>query len=278
MTKINVLSLFDGISCGQVALNRAKIKYKKYYASEIDQNAINITQANYPETIQIGDVRKVNFLGFDKIDLLLAGSPCQGFSFIGKQLNFKDERSSLFFEFVRILKILKPKYFLLENVVMKKEYQQIISDYLGVDPILINSSLVSAQNRRRLYWTNIPNVTHPTDKKILFKIIVDDTAEFRPVLKCFYNNWGNASRLSRLKDVTSDKANCITTNRTHTLQYILNSDRTMNRNLTIEEAEQLQTLPIGYTDCGISDTQRYKAIGNSWTVDVIAHILKNIKN
>lgn len=153
----NVLSLFDGISCGQVALNRLGISYDRYYASEIDPYAMKVTSENYPHTVQLGSVTKVSPENLPKIDLLIGGSPCQGFSFAGKQLNFNDPRSCLFFEYVRLLKSLQPRYFLLENVVMKRQYQDIISEHLGgVEPVLINSSDFSAQNRPRLYWTNIP--------------------------------------------------------------------------------------------------------------------------
>ena len=144
VNEMKVLSLFDGISCGQVALERAGIKVDNYFASEIDKYAIKVTQKNYPNTIQLGDVCNIKGNELPKIDLLIGGSPCQGFSFAGKQLNFNDPRSELFFEFVRILKEVKPKYFLLENVKMKKEYQNVISKHLGVEPIEINSALVSA--------------------------------------------------------------------------------------------------------------------------------------
>ena len=175
---MRVLSLFDGISCGRVALERAGIPVETYYASEIDKYAIQVAQKNYPDTIQIGDVCNVDFSEYiGKVDLIIGGSPCQGFSFAGKQLNFNDPRSKLFFEFVRAIKTIKPKYFLLENVKMKKEYQDIISDLLGVQPIEINSALVSAQNRKRLYWTNIPNISQPTDKGILLKDIVHEYAD-----------------------------------------------------------------------------------------------------
>ena len=147
---MNVLSLFDGVSCGQIALERAGIKVDNYYASEIDKHAITVTQNNYPNTIQLGDVQKWHEWELPKIDLLIGGSPCQGFSFAGKQLNFNDPRSKLFFEFVDVLKYYKPKYFLFENVKMKQEYQDVITEHLGVEPIEINSSLVSAQNRIRL--------------------------------------------------------------------------------------------------------------------------------
>ena len=156
---MNVLSLFDGMSCGQIALREAGVKIDKYFASEIDKNAIAQTQLNFPDTIQLGDVTKVKGDDLPKIDLLIGGSPCQGFSFAGKQLNFKDPRSVLFFEYVRILrevKAINPNVkFLLENVRMRKEYEAVISDELGLYPVEINSSLVSAQNRVRLYWSNI---------------------------------------------------------------------------------------------------------------------------
>ena len=172
---MNVLSLFDGMSCGQIALNNIGIKPTKYYASEIDQHAIKVTQENFPFTIQVGDVCKLEKEDIpDSIDLLLAGSPCQGFSFAGKQLNFDDPRSALFFEFVRILETFKPRYFLLENVPMKEQFEDVITDLVQVEPIKINASLVSAQSRKRLYWTNIPNIEQPADRGILLKDILMD--------------------------------------------------------------------------------------------------------
>ena len=178
MKAINVLSCFDGMSCGQIALERAGIPVHKYFASEIDKYAMQVTQANYPNTIQVGNVEFVTKeMLNNKIDLLIGGSPCQGFSFAGKQLNFEDPRSKLFFEFVRLKNELKPRYFLFENVKMKKEYQDIISKYMGCELIEINSNLVSAQNRKRLYWTNIPGIEQPKDKGILLKDIVHETAD-----------------------------------------------------------------------------------------------------
>jgi len=174
---INALSYFDGMSCGQIALERTGIKVNKYFASEIDKRAISVTQKNYPDTIQLGDVTKINFDALPKIDLLIGGFPCQSFSFSGKMLNFDDARGQLFFDLVKALKTLKPKYFLFENVKMKKEYVETISSYVGVKPIEINSSLVSAQNRKRLYWTNIPFLNQPEDKKILIKDILLDELE-----------------------------------------------------------------------------------------------------
>ena len=173
---MNILSLFDGLSGGQIALDRLGIKVDNYYASEIDKYAISVAKHNYPNTIHLGDVQFVtqHTFGSNKIDMLIGGSPCQGFSFAGKQLNFDDDRSKLFFEYVRLLKELKPKYFFLENVVMKKESQDVITDLLGVEPIKINSKSLSAQSRGRLYWTNIPNVTQPSDKGLLLKDILQD--------------------------------------------------------------------------------------------------------
>ena len=187
--KFSVLSLFDGMSCGQLALNRIGLTPKQYYASEIDKYAIQVTQAKFPNTIQLGDVTKVKVADLPKIDLLIGGSPCQGFSFAGKGLNFEDERSKLFFEFVRIWKEIKAinpdAKFLLENVKMKYEHELVISKYMGVEPIEINSALLSAQNRVRLYWTNIneqpyglfgdmkPNIPQPADKGILLRDILE---------------------------------------------------------------------------------------------------------
>lgn len=187
---MNVLSLFDGMSCGQMALRKAGIKYENYLASEVDKFAIQVSSENFPDMIHLGDVTKIDYSKLPKIDLLIGGSPCQGFSFAGKQLNFEDPRSKLFFEFVKALEILKPKYFMLENVKMKKEYQNVISDLLGVEPIEINSALVSAQNRKRLYWTNIPNIKQPDDKKIYLKDIIEDGADLVQVLKGRGNNPG----------------------------------------------------------------------------------------
>jgi len=195
LKKLKVLSLFDGISCGQVALERAGIEVDSYYASEICDYSIKITKKNFPNTIEIGDVRDVNTSKFKDIDILIGGSPCQSFSFAGtmkgmttksklaitnldqylelKQNGFEFEGYSyLFWEYVRILKDIKPKYFLLENVKMSENWKKVITDALGVEPILINSELVSAQSRERLYWTNIPNIKQPEDKHIYIDDII----------------------------------------------------------------------------------------------------------
>ena len=201
--EFNVLSLFDGMSCGQIALDRKGIKYNNYFASEIDKHAIKVTQANYPNTIQLGDVTNVNGAKLPKIDLLIGGSPCQGFSFAGKQLNFEDRRSKLFFEYVRLKNELKPKYFLLENVKMKQKFQDIISQQLGVEPIIINSNLVSAQNRKRLYWTNIRDVTQPEDKGIMLEDIVHENCDMENPVKTTVRN------LRHFRD-KNDKSSCCT--------------------------------------------------------------------
>ena len=204
---MNVLSLFDGMSCGQIALKKLGIPVKNYFASEIDKFAIKVAKANFPDMIHLGDVQNVKTCGqhlldeFDcghTIDLLIGGSPCQGFSFAGKQLNFSDPRSQLFFEYIRLLKALKPKYFMLENVKMSKQSQQIITDYLGVEPIEINSNLVSAQNRRRLYWTNIPVDGLPEDKGIVLADILEDGYTDRDKSYCLdasYYKGGGASNV-----------------------------------------------------------------------------------
>ena len=174
---MNVLSLFDGMSCGRLALDRAGFPVTNYFASEIDKYAIQVARANYPDTVHLGDVTQIRAEDLPPIDLLIGGSPCQGFSFAGKQLNFDDERSKLFFEFVRLLRALKPKYFLLENVPMKQIYQDVINEQLGVKPVRLNSNIVSAQNRDRLYWTNIPVKSLPENKRIYLKDILQDVSE-----------------------------------------------------------------------------------------------------
>ena len=320
---MRVLSLFDWIACWYEALVRAWIKVDAYYASEIDKYAIQIAQKNHPDIIQIWDVQKIWFSRDElwwwdilyrleddgsiylidrwPIDLLIGGSPCQWFSVAWKMLNFDDPRSKLFFEFVRILKEVKPKYFLLENVKMKKEWQDIISRELWVEPIEINSSLVSAQSRRRLYWTNIPNVTQPQDKWILLKDILQENVDEE------YNF--SKERMSWLVDVVDGEVRIkqatkkgyivaeewdgislsfpnSTTRRWRVVKWKANTlvtqwdsyvyDKVI-RKLTPIEYERLQTLPDNYTEW-VSDTQRYKILGNGRTVDVIAHIFKNLHN
>ena len=377
---MKVLSLFDGMSCGQLALQKIGANVTTYYASEIDKYAIQIAKKNFPNTIHLGDVRNINGDTFpqkrlcgedlgNEIDLLIGGSPCQGFSFAGKQLNFDDPRSKLFFEFVRIKKLISNKYkklyFLLENVVMSKASQQVISQYLGVEPIEINSSLVSAQHRKRLYWTNIP-FEMPDDKKIYLKDILENglasdkmtkdgkayclTARYqgavwwnsiqrkqrtmvkvdKPIskyglkqvgvanlnghdlLKRVYSSEGKSPTLNahgggntepkvaleqfkinpeivsnyvpdlkgavcdpyNKRIIKGDKSTALRTNSSNGNTWV-NDEKHSWRKLTPLECERLQTVPDNYTQ-GVSNTQRYKMIGNGWTVDVIAHILKNI--
>lgn len=387
---MNILSLFDGTSAGRLAAERASLPINKYYASEIDKYAIAVSKKNYPDIIHLGNVEDYQEwdIDFGKIDLLLGGSPCQGFSIAGKQLNFEDPRSKLFFEYVEILKKIREKnlnvLFLLENVRMKKEFQNIISEHLGVEPIEINSNLVSAQNRKRLYWTNIPNIKQPEDKGIMLKDIVHEKADIDFAVSETWCKWFKRKAqyyidksyvaVSPEKAITMtarqimswngnfiyecleeyivpfdktlkiiekevekgkvgyfktdsqgnriyyihDKAvtlcgqaggrgaktglylfGCITPDRVNKRQngqrfnegqkfYTLTAQDKHGvliegyiRKLTPIECERLQTLPDNYTQGEIngkeiSDNQRYKMLGNGWTVDIIAHILKHI--
>lgn len=355
---IKVLSLFDGMSCGQIALDQLGIKVDKYYASEIDKYAIQVTQKNYPNTIQVGDICELDPQDFQDVDLIMGGSPCQGFSFAGKQLAFDDPRSKLFFEFVRMVEGVKPKYFLLENVRMKKEYLQVITDMLGVEPIFINSALVSAQSRQRYYWTNIPNIQQPEDRGIVLKDILENDfnsekdksycidanyykgasveqykkksrrqlvskpkqvgmasdIKGHDILRRVYSPEGKsptlnsmgggnrepkvvtggafrgraydkdgkrmdrdgssvANKTTQMLELRKDyKSNAITTVGKDSVA--VNEDLTW-RKLTPLECERLQTVPDNYTE-GVSNTQRYKMLGNGWTVEVIKHILGNM--
>lgn len=311
---INVLSLFDGISCGKIALDRAGIKVNKYFASEIDEDAIAISKKNHNDVIRLGDVTKWHQWDLPKIDLIIAGSPCQGFSRAGKMLNFKDERSKLFFEFVDILNDIKTKnpyvLFMLENVKMKTEWRNIITSYVGVDPIEINSKLVSGQNRLRTYWTNIPNVKKPNDKDIKLIDILEDYVDVEYVERqgimfdsslseasmSLVNRVGNEVRISQavkkgyIIAEDGDGVNLsFPTSKTRRGRVIKQKSSTLDcaceacvyydskiRRLTVRELELLQTLPIGYTD-GFSNVVAKKVIGNGWTVDVIAHILNYLK-
>lgn len=321
-TGFNVLSLFDGMSCGQIALQRAGIKVENYFASEIDKYAIQVVKHNYPNTQHIGSVVDVKGSDLPQIDLLIGGSPCQGFSFAGKQLNFDDPRSKLFFEFVRLKNECNPTYFLLENVKMKKEYEDIITEYLGVKPIAINSELFSAQDRKRIYWTNINFKALPTENKLTVEDILEDEVDVkyyiepkRSVVICenevkkrkiafigsnsqgnrIYNIHGKSVCLCGEGGGLGAKTGlyalpCLTPDRLEKRQngrrfkpsnskfYTLTAmDKhgilTDNfiRKLTPIECERLQTVPDNYTKIA-SDNQRYRMLGNGWTVDVIAHI------
>jgi DNA (cytosine-5)-methyltransferase 3A len=388
---MNVLSLFDGMSCGQQALERAGIKVDNYFASEIDKYAIQVTMANYPNTKQLGSVVNVDGYSLPKINILIGGSPCQSFSFAGKRKGMatKDEQeiltldhyielkaegfefegqSYLFWEYMRLLNEVKPKYFLLENVMMGEKWEKVLSKAIGVKPIMINSSLVSAQNRQRLYWTNIglepqglfgdleTTIEQPKDKGILLKDILVENPESKYFLSDKFKHF-----LNNHKDRHSDKGNCLRANaalcptdniielivhntmprssktgkggtgplsRTDGKTYCLDTGQTnaveivamrgrnpdnpksrvsglptvqmlesrtdgktnclttvqkdnlVNRNslirrLTPIECERLQTVRDNYTN-HVSDSQRYKMLGNGWTVDVIAHIFKHL--
>ena len=268
---MNVLSLFDGMSCGRIALKKAGIKIDKYYACEIDKFAVKVSKANYPDIIHLGDVKDLTWNDLTlhshlrpKIDLLIGGSPCQGFSFAGNHNvpDFDDPRSKLFFEFVRLMDETKPKWFLLENVRMKEESQDIISRYMGVQPQEINSSLVSAQNRKRLYWTNIP-FTVPEDRGIMLKDIIEDGLVDRDKAHCLDANYFKGGNLKSYFEKSRRQL------------VFSNKDYLEWRKLTPLECERLQTVPEGYT-AHVSNTQRYKMLGNGWTVDVVAHIFKNL--
>ncbi len=276
---MNVLSLFDGISCGQIALNRLGIKYDKYYASEIDEYAIKVTQHNYPETIQIGDVLNVKGSDLPKIDLMFGGSPCQGFSFAGKGLNFEDPRSKLFFEFVRLRDELQPKYFLLENVKMKKESENVITEHMGVEPVRINSKLVSAQSRERLYWTNIPNITQPDDKGILVKDILDYSTKHKTLspkaIQAQIHYAKNYKATGKAPTLTRELAHGWGKNITPKCYVEIKAITGEDRLFSPLECERLQTVPDDYTSI-LSNTQRFNMLGNGWTVDVISHIFKSI--
>lgn len=280
---MNVLSLFDGISCGQLALERANIKVDKYFACEIKKTAIKVTQNHFPKTIQLGDVTKLNTSNLPKIDLLIAGSPCQDLSSANiKQEGLKGKKSNLFYEFVRILQEVKPKYFLLENVAsMKKQDKDIITNLLKTEPIEINSSLVSYQNRKRLYWTNIPNINLPKDKNISFQTYkcVDENKCKKNKLtktKSRLKMWGSGSNGNCLNVTHSEKINCITTSQDRWNNSGLVQYEDFCRYLTIEELELAQTLPLGYTFM-LTKRQAWNVIGDGWTVDVIAHIFSNLK-
>lgn len=368
MEKLNVLSLFDGMSCGQQALLRAKIKYDKYYASEIDKYAIQVTQHNYPDTIQLGSVTEVNVEELEPIDLLIGGSPCQSFSFAGKRngmttscneeiytlnryLELKSDgfqfegESYLFWEYMRILTDIR-KYnpdvlFLLENVEMGAKWERVLSEAIGIYGVHINSALVSAQNRKRIYWTNIrvredglfgelhSDIPQPEDRDILLKDIleydVDEkyyisskselnfvTDKWRidkkytqingekglPQMARQYSSWcgdyvcdyragehfvstpDNLNERQRINYKSGDEnANSFLSTSYKGAQAngmtLVGNARI--RRLTPVECERLQTVEDNYTAC-VSDTQRYKMLGNGWTVDVIAHIFSFINN
>lgn len=311
---MNVLSLFDGISTGRYCLDKAGIKVDNYYACEIENSAIKISAKNYPDIIRLGDVTKVSVRDLPKIDLLIGGSPCQGFSRAGKCLNFEDPRSKLFFEYVRLLEEIRAYNpdvkFLLENVAMKKEWEDVISSYLGVKPVKINSKYFSAQNRPREYWTNISILEYEKKGVDLIDILEDYTpdnmVEYNGILfdkgtsdagRKLVNVVDGEVRISQavtkgyivaengdgvsLEFPTSkSRRGRVIKKRSSTLttagkpQVFING---MVRLFTITERERLQTLPDGYTECeGVSEDSRGKALGNGWTAEVITHIFKGL--
>ena len=253
---------------------------------------MKISNEHFPDNINLGDITKLDMEKLKEmdLDLIIGGSPCQGFSFIGNQLNFNHPKSKLFFDFASIVEECKPRYFLLENVYMKQEYQDIISDILGVKPILINSNLLSAQNRKRLYWTNIPNVKQPVDKGILIDTILQDISQIDEKYRCkphqqlhypkcritvqgtglevidYYNE---SIKFGKSNTLTPHASRC-----DKSATNIIKQEGILRR-FTPIECERLQNLPDGYTN-SVSDTQRYKALGNGFTVDVIAFILSCI--
>lgn len=300
---LNVLSLFDGMSCGRIALERAGIEVDNYYASEIKEEAIQVTQENYPSTIQLGDVKKIRGSDFKDIDLLIAGFPCQNISQAMKKEHrhgLKGDKSILFFEFYRILKEANPKFFLLENVSgMTKEDRETIDDLLGVEAIRINSKLVSGQLRDRLYWTNIPEIVQPKNKMIQLNSVLTEgwsdrekarcllESDSRPLttsVKMFHRYYGRGFQT------------LIFENEEHYLRCKEHYNKNFKSKLAKEvdgyegdlsvydgvrylnqvEMEILQTVPVGYTS-SLTRDQAAGLLGDGWTVDVIAHILKNIK-
>ena len=293
---MNVLSLFDGLSCGQLALQRAGVDVDNYYASEIDKHATLITQHHFPNTIQLGSVVGLDTSRLPKIDLLIGGSPCQSFSRSGDNTGF-DGKSGLFWEYVRILNEVKPTYFLLENVVMKKEWEKIITDAIGTEPIMIDSKFFSAQKRQRLYWTNIPldkniedrnvnilDILIPTgDEKIIndHLVVLDINEEGFKIKNgtktgYLYAKEGDCVNLEFPK--SQNRRGRVSHGKTNTLNTACNYGVVVNgnlRELNITEYERLQTLPDGYTSL-VSLNQRKNMIGNGWTVDVISYIFQNI--
>lgn len=348
MQPITVLSLFDWMACWRLALERAGIPVEKYFASEIDKYAIQVAEDNRLDVIEVGDIKELRiksidinstgilrhlngtsiYVGNTGLDLLIGGSPCQWFSCAGKGLNFEDPRSKLFFEFVRILKEAKPRYFLLENVKMKKEWQNIISEHLfGIQPVEIDSALVSAQSRKRLYWIGRLNddwtyskvdISLPKDRWILLWDILEKAVDEKYYLsdkvlerlKSYWyesliraakedgkaysitsSQWGHREPKVVLNTNPSlrwmngdvyvwDKSPTLTTNKWEWIKILQKYEWLKNiysciRKLTPIECERLQTLPDDYT-AGVSNSQRYKMLGNGWTIDVIAHIFREM--
>lgn len=294
---MKVLSLFDGISCGMVALERAGIPVDRYVAYEIDKYAIKASHKNYPQIKHSGDVTKADFTQYEEFDILIGGSPCQDLSLYKTSSaegwrGLEGNKSNLFFHYVRALKECKPKYFLLENVAsMEQRWVDVISEELGAEPIMINSALVCAAERKRLYWTNIPNITQPKDKNIVLADIVLPASEVpekywytdRPFqyngddekIQCTILGSGFMRNTREVYNLKAKANTLLCDGGGGNRQKKVYQDGRC-RKLTPVEYERLQNLPDGYTDC-LSDSRRYTAIGNGWTVDVIAHIFTGLK-
>lgn len=265
------------MSCGQIALNRAGIHYDNYFASEVDKHAIKVTQHNYPSTVQLGDVTQVAAEQLPKIDLLIGGSPCQSISTLGKGEGLNG-KSGLFFHYLRLLKSTNPKWFLLENVVGNKESLNVITELMGVDPVLINSASFSAQNRKRLYWTNI-HILPYEDSSLTLQDVLDsepaNTCKLSEGRLRWLSEKGKRCLDKRYASIDPVKAACLTarSDASWNSNYVTRNGEVTK--LTCEEYEKLQTVPAGYTAC-VTTAERYKMLGNGWTVDVVAHILKGI--
>lgn len=293
---MNVLSLFDGVSCARIALDNLGVNIDRYYASEIDKYAINVSKSNYPDIIHLGDIKGIKAKELPKIDLLIGGSPCQDLSNAQKGLGLKGSKSSLFYEYIRLLDEVQPKYFLLENV--KNKWGNLMSDFVGVDYIEINSSILSAQSRPRYYWTNIDFEKFPQK---LSKIYLKDIVEKEVDEKYYLNKNGLDTFLNEVvlnKNTSKDGINKVfeipkvihkdneRQRRVYSLKsksptILARADTTKIfvdsrvRKLTPLECERLQCIPDNYTSLA-SDTQRYKMIGNAFTVTVIEHFLKGL--
>lgn len=293
---MNVLSLFDGMSCGMIALEKLGIKVDNYFSSEIDKHAIKVSEQNYPDIIRLGDVTNWKSWDLPKIDLIIGGSPCQDFSEARaygsgsrEVKGLKGDKSSLFYYYLEILRTIKcynPKVkFLLENTRMKKEPEKQLNNYLGVKGLHINSKLLSYQSRPRVYWTNINGVTAPDDARINFQDYKDIDFEYCDQfrvnktpsrIRMWSDGDGKNSTGSCANVTNSEKVMCLTTKQDRCPNSGLVAHDDFCRYLTRKELEQAQTVPIGYTEC-LSYNQASKVLGNGWTIDIIAHILKHLK-
>ena len=293
---MNVLSLFDGCSGARLALTRANKKIDKYYTCEIDKYSSMVTKLNFPDTIALGDVTKVNFEMLPKIDFLIGGSPCQDLSFAkGNGKGLEGERSGLFYKYFEALEVLRKKNpeikFLLENVKMKQKWKDIISDLLGVQPIFINSADFSAQNRQRLYWTNIPvDEWIPCEDKLqdIKETDAEDRYYYSPKMLAWIDRHGKRKNKKLRIQSDDDKVQMIEASHfkgCSSQRFFAIEDKKGLRYITITETERAQTVPDRYTKCGqketgeiveISNTQRYKMLGNGFNIATVTHIIKNL--